>query len=246
MAKTTSTKSMKLPKAVKSLLKNKIVLYVVSIIAFLNLFAYIMTGCVETVIFFALTGIITSCFTKNMIIVLGTSILLTNTFAVCKSAVQKNMPVGSLLEGMDNKGETGKKEEATGKKEEATGKKEEATEQTAEDCKEGEEYDEKQKKCIQKEQMTTVYKKNNRVDYAATVEEAYDDLNKILGSDGVKNISKDTEKLVEQQQQLTKMMQDMGPMVDKVSGIIGKVGGKDGLDKMMQSIKGVSNAMPTK
>ena len=94
--------------------------------------------------------------------------------------------------------------------------------------------------------MTTVYKKNNRVDYAATVEEAYDDLNKILGSDGVKNISKDTEKLVEQQQQLTKMMQDMGLMVDKVSGIIGKVGGKDGLDKMMQSIKGVSNAMPTK
>jgi uncharacterized membrane protein YcgQ (UPF0703/DUF1980 family) len=227
---------MKLPKAVKSLLKNKIVLYAVSIIAFLNLFAYIMSGCVETVIFFALTGVITSCFTKNMIIVLGTSILLTNTFAVCKSAVQKNMPVGSLLEGMDNKeGASGNKDD--GKKEEEKEKEEEKKE----DDKKAEKPNEESKK----EEMTTVYKKNNRVDYAATVEEAYDDLNKILGSDGVKNISKDTEKLVEQQQQLTKMMQDMGPMVDKVSGIIGKVGGKDGLDKMMQSIKGVSGAMPS-
>ena len=225
---------MKLPKAVKSLLKNKIVLYVVSIIAFLNLFAYIMTGCVETVIFFALTGMITSCFTKNMIIVLGISILLTNTFAVCKSAVQRNMPVGSLLEGMDNKGENTTKEETK------EGEKKE------EEKKEEEKKEEKPNEESKKEEMTTVYKKNNRVDYAATVEEAYDDLNKILGSDGVKNISKDTEKLVEQQQQLTKMMQDMGPMVDKVSGIIGKVGGKDGLDKMMQSIKGVSGAMPTK
>ena len=236
MAKTTSTKSMKLPKAVKSLLKNKIVLYAVSIIAFLNLFAYIMTGCVETVIFFALTGVITSCFTKNMIIVLGISILLTNTFAVCKSAVQKNMPVGSLLEGMDNK------EGANGGRDD---KKEEDEKKEAEK-KEDDKKEEKPNEESKKEEMTTVYKKNNRVDYAATVEEAYDDLNKILGSDGVKNISKDTEKLVEQQQQLTKMMQDIGPMVDKVSGIIGKVGGKDGLDKMMQSIKGVSNAMPTK
>jgi len=39
-------------------------------------------------------------------------------------------------------------------------------------------------------------KKSNRIDYASTVEDAYDDLNKILGSDGMQRLTNDTHKLM--------------------------------------------------
>lgn len=55
--------------------------------------------------------------------------------------------------------------------------------------------------------------KPSRVDYATTLEDAYDNLDKILGSGGMKNLSADTEKLMGQQQNLFKAMNTMMPLV---------------------------------
>jgi len=62
--------------------------------------------------------------------------------------------------------------------------------------------------------------RNNRIDYAATVEDAYGDLNKILGGDGIKNLTQDTQKLMTQQLQLADAMKNMGPLLEQAKGML--------------------------
>jgi cytoskeletal protein RodZ len=59
-------------------------------------------------------------------------------------------------------------------------------------------------------------KKNSsgyNIDYASTIEDAYDQLNSILGSDGIKQLTNDTQGLMKQQMQLAESMKEMGPMI---------------------------------
>ena len=177
-----------------------------------------MMNCTYTIAFFALTAFVTSMFTKNMIIILGGSLAITNTFMVCK-VVKENFADGSV-EGFKGKG---KKE----------GMKEGNEEHKKESMKEGNEQVVTEGGNNKQETMTVGYKKDNRLDYAATVEEAYDDLDKILGADGIKNLTNDTEKLVKQQQQLAGLMKNMGPMVGQVKEMMQSMGGSEGMQQMM-------------
>jgi hypothetical protein len=56
----------------------------------------------------------------------------------------------------------------------------------------------------------------HKIDYATTIEDAYDQLNSILGKDGIKSLTADTERLMQQQQQLTGSLKDMGPLMEKM------------------------------
>ena len=56
-------------------------------------------------------------------------------------------------------------------------------------------------------------KKRNRIDYASTVQDAYEDLNSMLGQDGIKGLTLDTNRLIEQQAQLANAMKNMTPLV---------------------------------
>ena len=40
------------------------------------------------------------------------------------------------------------------------------------------------------------------IDYASTIEDAYDELNKIIGGDGIQKLTGDTQNLMKQQMQL--------------------------------------------
>ena len=207
-------------KLINGLLHNKLVLYATAIFTLVNIFGYMMMNCTYTIAFFALTAFVTSMFTKNMIIILGGSLAITNTFMVCK-VVKENFADGSV-EGFKGKG----KKEAMKVKKEAMEVKKEAMKEKKDDSQGME----------NKEKMTVGYKKNNRLDYAATVEDAYDDLDKILGADGIKNLTNDTEKLVQQQQQLAGLMKNMGPMVGQVKEMMSSMGGSDGMQKMMEGL----------
>ena len=55
----------------------------------------------------------------------------------------------------------------------------------------------------------------SRIDYASTLEGAYDNLDKILGSDGINKLTGDTQKLMVQQQKLFDTMQNMVPMISQ-------------------------------
>jgi len=61
---------------------------------------------------------------------------------------------------------------------------------------------------------------NSRIDYASTLEGAYDNLDKILGSDGINKLTGDTQKLMAQQQKLFDTMQNMAPMLDEAKKML--------------------------
>jgi hypothetical protein len=62
--------------------------------------------------------------------------------------------------------------------------------------------------------------KPSRIDYATTLEDAYDNLDKILGSGGMKSLSADTEKLMKQQKNLFDSMNSMMPLVGKAQDML--------------------------
>ena len=84
---------MKTPSVLKKLLTNKIVLNVVTIIAFLNMFGYLIIGKITPILFFIVLAILITHFSKNMIIVLGIPLFVVNLFA---------MNYTSDVEGMEN------------------------------------------------------------------------------------------------------------------------------------------------
>ena len=52
-----------------------------------------------------------------------------------------------------------------------------------------------------------------QIDYASTVEDAYDNLNSILGGEGIQKLTADSQKLMKQQMELAKSMKAIEPMV---------------------------------
>ena len=82
--------------------------------------------------------------------------------------------------------------------------------------------------------------KPSRIDYASTLEDAYDNLDKILGSGGMQNLSADTEKLMGQQKKLFEAMNTMMPLVSKAQDMLqgldmGKIGQMVNMTKSMGS-----------
>jgi len=83
------------------LLKDKNVLSVVFIVTLMNLFGYIMIGDINSILVFTAVALTAIYFTKNMIIVLLTGIVLVNLYVIIRNY--------SLKEGMKEGGEYVKK-----------------------------------------------------------------------------------------------------------------------------------------
>jgi hypothetical protein len=61
-----------------------------------------------------------------------------------------------------------------------------------------------------------------RIDYTSTMNEAYTNLNTLLGSDGINSLTKDTKELMGQQQKLFDTMQNMVPALNSAQEMMGK------------------------
>lgn len=186
----------------KSILKDKNVLYIVFFLALVNLFGYLMAGNLDAVIFFLILGYLTSYFSKNMIVVMLAAIILTNLFVSSRYLGKK-----PLLEGMESKENASPKpvDEAE-EQAEATGK--------------------------------------PKVDYSATLEAAYDNIDKLLSSDALSNMSNETQRLAEKQQKLMGNIQKLEPMMQKAGSLLegldmGKITGlMDNLDDKLKNMNG--------
>jgi hypothetical protein len=80
-------------------------------------------------------------------------------------------------------------------------------------------------------------KKGGYIDKAATMEEAYDNLQNMLGSSGMKGLTNDTKNLMKQQKDMMKNMEGMFPMIKEAQSLISGFDMK-GLEKLTQSTKG--------
>lgn len=208
-----------------NLLKNKVVLYVVFSFAVSNLFGYILVGNLEAVIGFVLIGYITTFFSKNMIIVMLSAMLLTN-FLV---ASQNN----NIQEGMDHDGKEKKENKLPKKK----SKKDDDEDVLIIDK-------EVTKKLVnggqEAENGVVVEKaKGGKINYAETLEEAYDNLDKMLGGEAMSRMSQDAGRLAEKQVKLMENMQQLEPLMNKASTVM------EGLDfdKINNMVSGFSKQL---
>jgi hypothetical protein len=180
---------MKLKPSISEFLTNKWVLNVVAILSILNIIGYISVGNVNAVLFFILFAIIIRYFSKNMTIVLGAPLIIINLFSF----------QGNMIEGMDNK-DTSTNDD----------KIETNTPDTLDSNKTSEDNE---------QQGFESGRRKNRghnIDYATTVEDAYDELNNKLGSDGIKRFTVDTQNLIEKQMKLAKTIEDINKVVESI------------------------------
>ena len=81
-----------------------------------------------------------------------------------------------------------------------------------------------------------------RIDYASTLEQAYDNLQQMLGPDGINGLSNETKNLVFQQKSLMKNLNDMAPVIKTAKETLDTMSGSmpnfNNLQKMMASFGG--------
>ena len=243
----------KTPKVVRTLMESKMALYILVALSAMNVLGYMMNNCSRAVVFFFLVGAVAYGFTHNMVVVLSSALVFTTILITCGGGSPVAHNEHHYVEGMQGKDESKDSEDSEddsshddaddSKTSLATGEDSDAKKEPAgataspssapadKKCAEGQKLN-KEGTCV--DAMTTVYKKNNRIDAAATVEDAYGDLNKILGSEGMKNLTKDTQSLVSQQKDLTEAMKNMGPLVEQASSMMKQMGGANGLSSLMK------------
>ena len=195
----------------ENLLQNKYVLYIVLFFAVTTILGYLSIGDYDSIVIFVAIVLLASYFSKNMIIILGLALLGTNI-------IYAN---NGIREGLKNKKKKNKRsgfanaQQAIPSSEPAV-----ATEEEEEDGEDGD--------------------NTKRIDHAATMEQAYDNLNNMIGKGGMKNLTKDTQHLMNQQENLMKQLKDFAPLMNQASNMLEKLGGMDNLQGLMGKLTDMS------
>lgn len=217
--------------SLKALLRNTKVLYVVFGVALINFFTYIMNNQFDAVVAFLVFGFITRyLFSKNMIVILLSAMFITNTMMTF------NYFKGAVIEGLENA-----KKETKPKGKKAPAKKEPVKEKF-ESRLSGSKYNNNEDLDDDDEAVNDIMddgKKIPKIDYASTLESAYDNLDNLLGSDAIRSMTEDTQRLAEKQKQLMGNIQKLEPMMNKAGDML------KGLDigKMGDMLKGLEGKM---
>lgn len=243
---------MKLNAIIGNFLTNKLVLNVVALLALFNIIGYSMIGNFNAVLYYLVFAVLIRYFSKNMTIVLGVPLLVVNLL----------VSRGLIIEGMENaKQDNTNKQEKTEEQKKINrlvkknkNKPDSKTGQglVMNPIENGNDDNENDNSTDDVQQGFEPGRKKNRgyeIDYATTIEDAYDELNNILGSDGIQRLTSDTQSLMKQQMQLAEAMKGMtpvikqiAPMVENLKGMMGQMGeGKDGLGSVLDLAKKFSS-----
>jgi len=208
-------------KSVNMLLTNKYVLYATLFFSITNVLGYFSIQDFESLTLFILVGFLTSYFSKNMIIILLTAMVTTNFLLGAKITrefmagmnLQKTSLATSKVEG-----ETITGVELKNKKK--------ALFENMSNMKEGTEDD------------AAVGGGDNDIDYDKSINESYKNLEKLIGGDGMSNLTKDTEGLMNRQKQLAESMKTLEPMLNNAKDMLKGFDMKniEGLSKMVKSL----------
>ena len=241
---------MKFKTEMTKILTNKYVLHVVFFIALINMLFYIITGNIDAVVYFILLGLLVGNFSKNMIIVLSVPVILVNIFVMSKNrhSSREGFEQGSkdkpeLPNADDKKNPPSKPSAPTSSDGMPTVPLDEPNSnytQPSKPSKPSEPFE------VGRDKKKGGYD----IDYAATIEDAYDELNKVIGGDGIKKLTEDTQGLMNQQLQLAEAMKGMGPLIKgmapimkQAEGLLGGMkenGGLEGIAAMAKKFSGDS------
>ena len=247
--------------------QNKFVLYGSLFIVLLSILRYLANRNVNAIILMALIGLVMSYFSKNMIIVLLTAFASVFLLEMVGSrGAMEGMKTKEGAEnngGKDEEDEDNAKDNAEDKakdkaKDKAVSEAKPDAKAKKADKKETVETEKGGKKNT-KQGMTKLSPASydgkdgddedggsgapkgstaNRIDYASTLEQAYDNIENIIGEDGVRGLTDQTKSLMNQQKQLMENMKDMGPLLKSAEGFMKQVTGGGGISGITDMLKG--------
>jgi hypothetical protein len=249
---------MNFSKEASKLLTNKYFLYFTVFLAATNILGYLVTNKFNAIVFFALIGLLTHQFSKNMAVVLLVAVLATNFLMANKmvreglenqdaTALQKaadaDPQIASavpIVKNSSSNEEAIAKANAADKANAATNTSTNATTNATTNANMSTEKVEDinnpelnktmdsdapegvGEKLSNNKKASPSAGKASRLDYAATIEESYKNLDQILGSDALQNLSKDTHNLMEKQTKLFETMNNMVPVLNGAQDLLKK------------------------
>jgi len=247
--------------------QNKFVLYGSLLLVLLSILRHISNKNINAVVLMALIGLVMSYFSKNMIIVLLTSfasVFLLEMFGMQGVTEGMKTKEGSKPMNKENKEEDNKDENepktvtnpattddddeetetpnseklTEGKREQitVTSKKQEATKKQGMKSLSPASYDGKD----DDGENAHKAKEANRIDYASTLEQAYDNIESIIGEEGVRGLTDQTKSLMNQQKELMENMKEMGPLLKSAEGFMEQITGNGGIRGITDMLKGIA------
>lgn len=203
-------------------LNNKIFLYILSILAFLFLMQKILDKKhLDIIIFLVLSILIFVVFTKNMIYVLGISLLVSYLFSMLKKSNKEGLKP-SIKKNRKNRDMEDERYEDEDEYEE-----EELDMDDNEDEYENEDEDETTEELTQlkpalidnipsKKKMKSLNTKQDQM------EAAYNNLDNIIGTKNVRSMTSNTKDLMSKQKELMNGLKDITPVLDQAVNIMNK------------------------
>jgi hypothetical protein len=254
---------MKFANELSKLLTNKYFLYFIVFLSVTNVLGYLVNNKIHAVIFFALVSFLMANFSKNMVVILLVALISTNLLMANKTMREGMEQMEKGEDSMDdqemdekdndeadeenytNMGATKPVKKEVKKNERKKTKKNEKKRDNkkppvpAEPVKKAETFGNKHASQL-KNAAPVDGDEDSRIDYASTLEGAYDNLDKILGSEGINKLTGDTQKLMAQQQKLFDSMQNMAPMIQNAKEMLSGFDMK-GLGDLANMAKGLQS-----
>ena len=206
-------------------LNNKFVFYFIAIMTALSMVGYVIGQDYQSIALFFGLAFLMSRVTKNKTYILLVALIITNL----------HFRANDVIEGFKGKDKKGKGKKGGMKKDE------EETESEEEDEAEKENFQSKQK-IIKNSRPAKVKREDDlavgedeHVDYASTLQQAYKNMENMLGKGGMKGLTKETKKLVKQQKELMTTLNEMTPVLADAKQTLSNMNMPDmgSLQKMM-------------
>ncbi len=209
-------------------LNNRYVLYLVAAVSLVDILGYILKQQFSAVLFFYLIAMIVFYFNKNMTVVLGSALIGTTLLHLFKNLI-------GIKEGFKEGNEADEEVEKLLEKTDSLDNQDSEDEDEDEDETESMSNKKKKKVVMKKEKYTNqkinpglynIPNKDNlkkQLGKADKMEKAYDNLEKVVGENGIKSMSNNTKELVKQQNELLKGLKEVTPAINEAMGAIGKI-----------------------
>jgi hypothetical protein len=215
----------------KNLVNDKNVLYVVFILAILNILGYLLVQNLEAVAFFLIVGFLTTYFSKNMIIVLMISIVSTSLFTSTRPRVK---------EGMTSKKNSSKSDKKDDKKDDEKKNDSDADDADADADADADTDADDDVKPSEISTSVSSGKKKHFVSSADNLQNAFAKLNETVGKEGIEGLTGQTSKLLKQQEALMNNIEGMKPFLETAESFMNKIdlSSLDNVGGMLSKITG--------
>jgi hypothetical protein len=233
--------------------QNKFVLYGSLLLVLLSILRHLAAKNINAVVLIALIGLLMSYFSKNMIIVLLTAFA---TVFILEMVGSQGVMEGMVSKKEDEDDDETTDDDKTDKKgEDEKDEKDEPTEAATAAAEKKTEGNKTLNEKKNKQGMTKLspasydgkdhdgegadgMKEANRIDYASTLEQAYDNIENIIGEEGVRGLTDQTKSLMNQQKELMNNMKEMGPLLKSAEGFMHQMTGNGGIQGITNMLKG--------